>query len=328
MEKPKIGPRSKIKQLAMAAQEKAEDIGEIAKDTASKVKGDASEFVGEAARKAAMEIYKPVFPEDQSEQKMIIIADEDDRKDIEVCRGSIGWASRAGGMYVLHLYEEAVPISGIEFFPQPQLYSVYYQDAIDGKRYISLDRYFDTIQKDKITELKRIAYDLGAKSCRLESYEEEKSVRIAKAKAGLMSKGKKAKKGAEGQKAEDGEKAEEGNLSAGASAGVKSDAHSHKSVVFSQTFEGNDQPRRPELKWFANDKEIEFLIDTRCGGSDVGKTKEYSMELSSTSMQTMNVQAAAKIDKALSKLGASFNFSLEGEALTEQRRRLLFEIEF
>lgn len=241
---------------------------------------------------------------------MIVIADDEERKNIDVCKGSIGWASKAGGLDVLHLYEEVVSDSDIVFYPQPQLDSVYYQDALDSSRYISLDCYFDTVQKDKFTELKRIAFELGSKKCRLESYEETKSVRVVKA-------------GASARKKNGPEKA-----SASIDADAKATSQTQKSIVFSQTFEENDNPRRPELRWFAHDKEIEFLIDTRCNGGDAGKTKEYSMQLSSMAMQTMNVQTAIKIDKALAKLGAACNFSLKGEALTEQRRTLVFEIEF
>ena len=42
----------------------------------------------------------------------------------------------------------------------------------------------------------------------------------------------------------------------------------------------------------------------------------------------MNVALAAKLDKALGKLCSMYNFSLEGEAKAEARRKLVFEIEF
>lgn len=321
MDNEKKAPQNRIQRIASAAQKKAGEIGNRAADAAQKAAKGANGIRKETAKRAAeaaadvrqraeMGIYKPVFTDDYDKPKMIVIADDENRKDVEICKGAIGWASKTGGLEVLHLYEDFVPTSDIVFFPQPQLDSVYYQDALDSSRYISLDCYFDTVQKDKFTELKRIAFELGAKKCRLESYEETKSVRVVKGGAGVGKKGRPekalAKLGADG----------------------KAISQTQKSIVFSQTFEGNNHPRRPELKWFAHDKEIEFLIDTRCNGDDAGKTKEYSMELSSMAMQTMNVQTAIKIDKALAKLGAACNFSLKGEALTEQRRTLVFEIEF
>ena len=321
MENPKDESKSRIQMFASIAQKRASELGGKATDAAQKAAKGATGIANEAAKKAAetaadmrqkaeLSIYKPVFDEDYDRPKMIVIADEDDRKDIEVCKGSIGWSSKAGSLDVLHLYEEVVPDSDIVFFPQPQLDSIYYQDTLDSTRYISLDCYFDTIQKDKFTELKRIAYALGAKECRLESFEETKSVRMAKSDASVKNKSVKER------------------TPVGADADMKASSRTQKSVVFSQTFEKNNNPRRPELKWFAHDKEIEFLIDTRCSGEDAGKTKEYRMELSSMAMQTMNVQTAIKIDKALAKLGTACNFSLKGEALTEQRQTLIFEIEF
>ena len=49
--------------------------------------------------------------------------------------------------------------------------------------------------------------------------------------------------------------------------------------------------------------------------------------IANPSNETVN-EAYKRIDKALAKLGAACNFSFKGEALTEQRRTLVFEIEF
>ena len=298
----------------------AKAIGGTAANAAKAAGGAASNAAKRAGgaissgKKKVLENYfRPVFPEqyassDFDRPKMIAIANNADRKDIEVCEGAIGWSDTAAGEEVLHLYEDAVPTSGITFFPQALCDSVYYEDSLTPGRFINLDCYFDVLQKDRITELRRIAYELGARKCTLESIEEAKSVRMAK--GGIGAKGK------------------IGKIPAGdADVSHKSTSESRKRIVFSQTFEGNAEPRRPELKWFAHDQEIEFLISTRCNaGGNV--TKSYRVELDSSSTQTMSEQLGAKLDKALSKLGASCNFSLKGEALNESRRRLVFEVEF
>ena len=116
--------------------------------------------------------------------------------------------------------------------------------------------------------------------------------------------------------------------SGGGDASLEYSSASSKRTVFGQTFEGHAEPRRPELKWFAHDQEIEFLIATRCNNDGGNTTKRYRVELDSSSTQTMSVQLASKLDKALGKLGASVNFSLKGEAFAESRRRLVFEVEF
>ena len=300
--------------VASATQDKTKIIGDKATDAAKKageLASDATAKINEVAlsskQKVLEGIYRPVFPEEYSQSdydrpKMITIADETVRRDIEVCEGSLGWFGTAAGVNILHLYEEAVPLSGIVFYPHTLCDSVYYEDPLTPNRYISLDTYFDTLHKDKITELRRIAYELGAKSCKLESIEEAKRVRVARGKIGVKK-------------------------TASIDESSEMSSESSKRIVFSQTFEGNDVPRHPELKWFANDQEIEFLISTRCNEENANKTKNYRVELESSSTQTMSVQLACKLDKALGKLGA-VNFSLQGEALDESRRRLVFEVEF
>lgn len=310
----KIDPKSTFSKAASTVQKSATSAikaaGEAATNAATRVSSAAS-----SGKQKVMEgIYRPVFPEqyesgDFNRPKLVAISDDADRRDIEVCEGSIGWSDSAAGVEVLHLYEEAVPLSGITFFPQALCDSVYYEDSLTPGRFINLDCYFDVMQKDRITELRRIAYELGARKCTLESIEEAKSVRMAK--GGIKAKGKSGS-----------------SLSGGADASRETASESIKRIVFTQTFEGNAEPQRPELKWFAHDQEIEFLIATRCNGGDGNTTKEYRVELDSSSTQTMSEQLAAKLDKALGKLGASCNFSLKGEALTESRRRLVFEIEF
>ena len=311
----KASPKSAFDKAASMARSKAESLGDKAADVAKRVdeaKVKAADAINETAstsKQKLMEgIYRPVFPEqyeqgDYNRPKMIAISDGSDRRDIEVCEGSIGWSGAAAGVDVLYLYEKAVPYSGIVFYPQAQCDSVYYEDSRTPGRYISLETYFDTLQKDRITELRRIAYDLGAKSCTLESFEEAKSVRIAKGGIGARKLG-------------------------GVNASGKATSQTSKRIVFSQTFEGSAEPRRPELKWFAHDQEIEFLISTRCNGDDANKTKNYRVELDSSSTQTMSAQLAGKLDKALTKLGTAVNFSLQGEALDESRRKLVFEVEF
>ena len=81
-------------------------------------------------------------------------------------------------------------------------------------------------------------------------------------------------------------------------------------------------------KWYAHDEEIAFLIDSRCGGADANVAKEYHVMLDSKASQAMSFSLAAKVDSALGKLGYTCNFSLQGEALNEARRKLQFDIEF
>ena len=311
----KSSPKSAFAKMTSMARDKAEIIGEKAADAAknaSEKAADAATMINDAAsagKQKVMEgIYRPIFPEEFMNDsyrtpKMIVISDGSKRRDVEVCEGSIGWSGTAAGVDVLHLYEESAALSGITFYPQALCDSVYYEDPQTPGRYINLDSYFDTLLKDRITELRRIAYDLGAKSCTLESLEETKTARTAK---GMFSARKLASVDASGEAV----------------------SQSRNQIVFHQTFEGNAEPRRPELHLFAHDKEIEFLISTRCNEGNTNKTKTYRVNLDSSSTQAMSVQLAGKLDKALSGLGVTCSFGLQSKALAESHRKLVFEVEF
>lgn len=322
----KSNPKSAFAKVTSIARDKAEIIGEKATDAAKIASAKATDAAKNASEKAAdaaavinnaasagkqkmMEgIYRPIFPEEFTKDgyrmpKMIAISDDSKRRDIEVCEGSIGWSDTANGIDVLHLYEEAAALSGITFYPQALCDSVYYEDPQAPGRYINLDSYFDTLLKDRITELRQIAYDLGAKSCTLESLEETTTARTAK---GMFSARRLASVDASGE----------------------ATSQTSNRIVFHQTFEGSAEPRRPELHLFAHDKEIEFLISTRCNKANTNQTKTYRVELDSSSTQTMSAQLAGKLDKALSSLGVTCSFGLQSKALAESRRKLVFEVEF
>lgn len=298
--------------LAKNAPPAAASVAEKVQSGIADMADKARDTAGSVSEKAQLAKYNPVSWEDTflnenyTPPQMIVIADSSERENIEVCRNAIGWKDTAGGMGVLYLYKQDAPNTELVFLPQMLEDAVYYEDPTNPGRYISLDSYFDTIQKDKFTELQDIAFCLGAKKCVLESEEMSKSLRRAKTKSSANAKATKTK----------GE----------ASVQVEAENHSKRHVEFAQEFEGSDEPRRPELKWFANDRQIEHLINTRCSGSN--KITHYTMTLDETASQAISAQAAAKVEKALKKIGVSFNFSFEGEALNESRRKLFFEIEF
>ena len=307
---------------ADVAKETAKNVGEGVNDFAEK----ASDAAAEAAKNIKLAYYSPIFPEeyvspDYDRPKMIVIEDEDDRKGVDVCEGAIGWFSKAAGLEVLHLYEEAVGFSGINFYPQQNCKTAFYRDILNPNRYINLECYYDTVAKDRITELKKIAYKLGAKSCKLESYEELKT--SYNMKAGKAIEGKAAIPFGEG------------NPSL-VPATAKADVHGgfgyaserKRSIVFEQTFEGNASPVYPELEWFRNDREIEFLIETRCGDEGSNKTKIYRVTLDQMSMRTLSVDLAAQLDAACGKLGIGKKLFLEGKATRESNTRFSYVIEF
>lgn len=297
---------------------KARSAGRVAAKAAQDGAGRASDLAQQARRKRMLAKYKPVFPKDFFSKDfdlpaMVVVEDEAARREVEICKGAIGWLSRNGGMDVFHLYEEAVSASGLALYPATVCDAVYYFDKVGG-RFVDLCQYFEVIQKDKMTELRNIAYSLGAKECRLEAYEEEKSLRANKGKSSV-----KAKAGPVSSVLE-------GSVSASAEAGYSEGRSRRSSVVFAQKFEGSDNPVKPELHWYKNDRELISLIEMRCSGRN--PMKEYSVKLDSMASSSMSISRAAKIDIAVKKIGAVSNFSFEGEAQSELRKRLVFEIVF
>lgn len=308
--------KKQLEQTAETISDTAIKVGNKAASGAKEGAKAISEIAQDSQYRLLMSHYRPIFPEDYISPdfdlpKMIIIADEDEREDVEICEGAIGWLSKEAGLRVLHLYEEAISLSGLHFCPIPTCDSAYYVDTFDSHRYINLGSYFDVIQKDKMTELINIAHSLGAKKCELKTYELDKTVSLKKRDVDVKAFSK-------------------GNCNASSSANSdRSNIEStERKVLFSQTFEGDATPETPELHWYAHDAEIKRLIDSRCSKDSRNITKNYHVEIDSSASSTMSLTMATKIDSALGKLGASCNFSIRGEVQNESRRKLLFDIEF
>ena len=278
--------------------------------------GAAIKGIQDAAREARIALYSPVFPEQYRDPdfdlpRTIVIVDGDQRKNIDVCEGAIGWLSKNAGMEVLHLYESFVPDSGLRFHPVALCDAAYCVDPFDAARYVNLDAYFETMQQDKVTELRNVAYELGAKSCRLESYCEESnaSSETKRATASLLP------VRASGDELE-------------AHGAMNREAERLCEIVFSATFEENAAPRRPKLGWYRNDREILSLIEIRCSGDKRGTLGTYDIKLSSTASATMSIEQASKLRTVLRGMKISCGRSLEREARNEQKKSLRYIVEF
>ena len=169
------------------------------------------------------------------------------------------------------------------------------------------------MEQDRITELMQIAHKLGAKHCKLEAREETKTVTMAKGKAERKLKLK--------------EKGLIANMEEALDASAQAMKYREAEILFEQTFEGNAAPQMPELKWFQHDKGILALIEARCN-TESNAPKTYCLSISSKASKSMALSLAEKVDATLKKIGASFNFSIEGEIREESRKKLFFEITF
>ena len=250
--------------------------------------------------------YNPLTPEDFHRESfnvpnIIEIVDDAVRRNIHVCEGAIGWTDTVNGVEVLHLYDEWIEESGLQFIPFPKCDAVYCIDNFDKRKFINAEAVFERATNEKIAELENIAYCLGAKSCSIEIVEqsaETKSMSI-RLSAGAISKGPTAEH----------------------SALIQSKSRqSGKNISY---FEGSQTPCEPPLKWFAHDDNIKGLIAMKCSGNNTIKSKV--LELSCTTSATMSQKSAGAIDKLIK---AKASMSMERKAIQERSSILIFEVEF
>ena len=265
-----------------------------------------------------MKKYNPIFPEQYWSENfnipnMIAIVDDAVRRDVDVCKGSIGWLNTENGIEVLYLYDEFVPQCGITFVPAAVCKEVYYVDNFDRKRFVRVDCIFGKAHEEKLAELEHIAFCLGAKSFSVEISESSSSVEIDNKKVegqrGLLIRSTSVKQ------SEDVEK----NI--------------HKTSVnklngrATTYFEGNSEPRQPQLKWFAHDEGIKRLIEMRCAKENTIKSKV--LELEGSSCRTMSQEVACAVDGAIGKImNNKSNAEMEHRAKTECHSKLIYHIEF
>lgn len=265
--------------------------------------------------------YRPILPEtlyapDFDMPNLIVLEDGDVRKGIDVCEGEVAWLSTEQKMEVLHLYEDEIPQIGIRFYPMPKLGAAYYKDTYDPSRYIDVANYVDVMEKDYITELRDVAYHLGAKSCRLEVSQKVSESEVAARKGGLKADVKKP-----------------GIPSAKAAISVEGEASSSmeasRDIRFSETFEGDAEPVRPQLVRLQHDREIEHLVNTRCSSARKNTLTHYSYEIRTSEIICLSEAQAAKLDAAVKGMGAaSTSMALSSKVSREMHKKMLFVIEF
>lgn len=295
---------------------------EVSKQVATNVAGNVqkgalsiSEKTKQDNYERRMKKYNPLFPEKYHSEEfnlpnLVVIVDDAVRRGIDVCEGAIGWLSNQNGMEVLHLYDEYIEQSGIQFVPAPICDAVYYVDRFDRNRFIQTECIFSKAHEERMAELKNIAYMLGAKSCAIEISESSLEVETSKKKFS-------AKGEIKGVNASSQESAEQ-------SSSFKGSARRSGRIV--AEFAGSNDVKRPELKWFVHDETIGRLIDIRC--SDPNAIKSEKMILEGTASATMSKKTASAIDNAISKISVGGEVNMEGQATKENQSKLIFEIEF
>lgn len=298
---------------------KAAEIGKIAADSTKEVAQSLANKAQAKYSKTQLKKYNPVFPEEYTDPNfglpnLIMIVDDAIRKNIEVCKGAIGWKAFEKGVEVLRLYDEAIAFSGLHFIPAAVCDAIYYVDVHDRSRFIRLDCYFEKMQESKLAELQHIAYSLGARKYSVEMYDTTSEQRAVKQKYAAHGK--------------DGVGAIKKSVNVSEERELTSENKTQrKSVAFAE-FSGDMKPTQPLLLWFANDDNIKNLIQMRCAGEGKSEVKTYSIEFKGTDFASMGVSTAVKLDAAVGRLGLGSSLDLKSRAVEERHHKMSFQLEF
>ena len=265
-----------------------------------------TEHTKNAHHEKMLKKYNPLSPEKFHSAafalpNVIEIVDDAVRRDIQICEGAIGWTDTINGVEILHLYDEYVPQSGLQFIPFAKCDAVYCVDNFDRTKFINAESIFERSTGEKIAELENIAFCLGAKTCTIEIVEKNAETKSANISISTESESK----------------------TPPTELSTYTHNQTHQSGKAISHFEGNQTPTEPTLKWFAYDESIKGLVAMKCSGNNTIKSKV--LELSCTTSATMSQKAAGAIDKIL-KVKASM--SIEKKAIKEHCSILIFEVQF
>ncbi len=313
----KLIDTKKSKEIVSELTKKASDTGKKAATGVAKSAKDLAEKAKSESYARRLKKYNPLFPDhyfsdDFNCPNLITIVDDAVRRDIDVCEGAIGWLSKGTEMEILHLYDEAVEMSGIKFIPMATCDAVYYVSSFDRNIFIRTDCIFSRAHEERMAELKNIAHSLGAKSCEIEI--SESTVEISAQKKSFASSSTATISSVKATQSDSAEQNSSAKIS------------NQRSGKIVAEFEGSDTPTRPELKWFANDDTIKGLIEMRCTNTNLIKSE--TLILSGSSSAAMSQKTAYAIDSAVSKLGARASTNMETEAVRENTSKLIFSIKF
>lgn len=310
-EKKENGAFSGILKKASDLGAKTVDLGKKAADGLQ----NGAKAISEKAKKdnyqKKMKKFNPLFAKDFRRNNfnipnMIMIVDDVVRREIDVCEGAIGWLDKENDTEILYLYDEWVKKSELQFIPVAKCDEIYYVDSFDRSRYIRIDCIFKKAHEEKLAELERIAYSLGAKCCSIELIESDNETSVDSRKTGS--------KIAFGKLSLSENKEKDARSS-------KRDQRSGRTTTY---FTGHNEPKMPEMKWFANDDNIRGLIEMRFAKAVQSKT----LILEGSSSATMSQKAAYAIDCVVGKMGNRTKLDIKKEAGRESSSKLIFEIEF
>lgn len=283
--------------------------GKFDKDDVAKVANAIKESADEKARQIELKKLQPIFPSDLNSgdfliHKFVRVAERDKKRaESRVCQGSIGYFTNNKGIMLLNIFRDSVDIFGLSLYPDNRS-EFYYVDPSNRDRYIALDEYFGYLKVERVSELQRIAQDLGAKHFKVTYVEEQSSYSEKKAqgkvKAGMM-------------------------VSAESEHNATDKKFSAVEIAAEMSFTGH-APVKPQLKYLLRDPSIQTLIAMRLNEDTPLTHQKLMINLSNSS--GIKESDAVKIDAILKGMKFVGNTTVQSEAKNEARRFLEYEIDF
>ena len=230
-----------------------------------------------------------------------------DKKHAEskVCQNAIGHIDTYGGLEVINIYRDKAKYFGLTFFPNNDA-ELYYVDPTDHERYIELDNYFSQLKNERISELERIAFDLGAKHCKV--LYKEQTISSSKVNVNHKSKLNIHKSGANSD----------------IDINVSADKFCSVEIAAQSDFIGH-KPQEPVLRYLKHEPHILNLIDLRMNEAPITHKK---MEIKLIESSGIKTNDAVKIDAAIKAMRFESRTSIVAEVNQESQRSFEYEIDF
>lgn len=249
---------------------------------------------------------KPIFINDLNGMifsRLVRIVEREKKFDIDVCKGSIGYWDTCKGERWMNIFKDSVSKFGLDFYPNDEV-NFYYVDPTNKDSYIVLDEYFDRLKQVRVSELQKIAQDLGAKYFRV-TYIKERTTLSKKAANG---KGSIHKKG-----------------NGSAQMNVTEQKYDRMDIAAEMSFPGHE-PVMPHVRYLKYDPNILNLIEMRMDTKGPINHQTLNIKLSSSS--GLKETDAVKVDMILKSLKMAGNTTVSREAQNEAKSILKYEIDF
>ena len=243
-----------------------EDVSAIAESVGKAMKKGGlalKETIDEKARQLELKNLSPIFLDTLNTEEFILpkfirVTDRDKKHaESEVCQGSIGFGTDQKELHIVNIFKDSIDAFGLSFYPDCDS-EFYYVDPSDRNCYIALNEYFSYLKIARISELQKIAQNLGAKHFKV-TYKEEKVSFLGKKTATKI------------------------NAKLAASAEVEHDYENKKyssaDIAAEMEFPGHD-PEKPIVKYWKNDPNIINLVEMRMNEQTPLLHQKFMLKLS------------------------------------------------